>query len=506
MKNNILLSLIMLVIGAAIGHSLMPSKPSSESSQNSADSEPEILYWVAPMDSSYRRDGPGKSPMGMDLVPVYAGENAAEKGTVSISPAIEQSMGVTVSSVTERLLSQAITVTGVVEMNEENIVHVHPRVNGWIESLNVISDGQPVTAGEPLYALYSPELVNAQEEYLLALSRNNSTLTQAAKNKLKALQLPDDVIRHLQSTKQVMQKITFAVPQSGFVSNLKIRPGFYVEPGTTMMEIANLDTVWVTADIPQRYSALINTGQQVEVKLPAYPDKYFAATVSFVYPQLNTNTRTVKARLTLENEDRAIKPNMFAAVTFNFNSQQPVLSIPRSALIRVAQGERVVRSLGDGQFLSVPIRVGRITSEYAEVIEGLSEGDKVVTNGQFLIDSESAVDADLERLSADTDADDSDFPTATVEGVINSIDAQQRIINISRQAIEKWDRGPATMDFLIDTGVMVHTLSAGQSVMFTFEIRDGDFVVTGIAPVMDSQSESRMNMSEGMDHSGHGGL
>ena len=571
--NRIIVPFIALIAGVGIGYALLSASTPHNENNSGASNEPDILYWVAPMDSSYRRDKPGKSPMGMDLVPVYAGEESASAGTVSISPQIVQSLGVTTAKARQRNLSESIAATGVVEVAEDNIVHVHPRVSGWIERLTVTTDGQPVNQGETLYTLYSPELVNAQEEYLLARSRNNQSLINAARDRLSALQLPDKVTNALDKTGRVQQQIAFEVPQDGYVTNLNIRPGFYVTPGTTMLAIASLQKVWITASIPQRYANSLSATQALRVTLPALPGEEFTAMVDFVYPELDRQTRSLRVRLVLDNPNGRLKPNMFATVTFD-TSNTEALVIPRSALIRTAANDRVVLALGNGEFRSAAVAVGRITADYAEITAGLKEGDEVVINGLFLIDSESAIDADLSRITgADDNADSetqwviltidatdsealtvtashgpieawdwpgmtmdfaigsgvdrsllspgtrldaelnrdtdglveiiaidatsvaSSVPSATVNGTVNRINAENRTINISRDAIEKWGRGPATMDFMISDQVDLSAWQKDQTIRFTFEIRDGEFVITHIEPAM--------AMSHDMDHAGH---
>ncbi|NVK55710.1 MAG: efflux RND transporter periplasmic adaptor subunit [Alteromonadaceae bacterium] len=578
--NRFILPVVTLMLGLAAGYWLLPDERAPMPAHDSGKNDQEILYWVAPMDASFRRDKPGKSPMGMNLVPVYANQTSAaqQPGTVSVSAAIEQSMGVTTSRAERRELSQTITASGVVELAEDKLIHIHPRVSGWIESLTVTTDGQPVTRGDTLYTLYSPELVNAQEEYLLARSRGSQSLINAARARLAALQFPPSLIEQLNNSNQVMQQVAFKVPQNGFVANLNIRPGFYVEPGTTMMEIANLDEVWLHADVPQRFADTLIKGDTATVSLGTYPHQQLTATVDFIYPQLDARSRTLKVRLILANNNAQLKPQMFAAVHFSSKADKPVLSIPRTALIRTATNTRVVLALGNGHYRSAPVTIGQLTSQYAEVTSGLAVGDMVVTNGLFLIDSESAIDADLDRIAPiSTDSlwvpmpidavdiaartltaqhpaveawnwpamtmdftlaknvdintlsagmlidaeltrtegmahisniDPSSIQTgvqsASAAGVINSVNTTNNTLNISRGPIEKWGRGPATMDFILSGTLTNNTarsatpaLNPGESVRFTFEIRGDDFVITQIetttAPAMDMSNDMRQH-------------
>lgn len=229
-------TIIALVIGAAIGAGtltlLQPKMSDSVMASDSGEKKP--LYWVAPMDSNYRRDKAGKSPMGMDLVPVYEESSGADDfgpGAVTISPHVVNNLGVKTAQVEVAPLSKVISTVGYVQYDEDKLLHIHPRVEGWIEQLFVKAEGNPVEQGQALYTLYSPQLVNAQEELLIAIKRKNNTLIKAAKERLAALQLSTKFINQLVKTQQVKQSITFYAPQSGVLDGLKVREGFYVKPG-----------------------------------------------------------------------------------------------------------------------------------------------------------------------------------------------------------------------------------------------------------------------------------
>ena len=224
---------------------------SHEAATTATSAEPEPLYWVAPMDPDYRRDQPGKSPMGMDLVPVYAEQagNVDSPGTVRISPEVVNNLGVRTARVEMGALPAGIRTVGYVQYDEDRQVHIHPRVEGWIEKLYVKASGDPVEAGQPLYELYSPQLVNAQEELLLALNRDNQRLVRAAEDRLLALQLEPDFIASLRRDRKIRQTVTFYAPLTGVVDNLGIREGFFVKPDTTLMSVGVLDEVWVEAAV-----------------------------------------------------------------------------------------------------------------------------------------------------------------------------------------------------------------------------------------------------------------
>ena len=358
------------------------------------------LYWVAPMDNKYRRDKPGKSPMGMDLVPVYKSSDDTGR-SIQISPDVINNLGVRLGKAVMKELHAEIKTVGYVQYDEEQLIHIHPRVEGWIEKLYVKSTGDPVTKDQPLYELYSPALVNAQEEMLLALDRNNQRLIKAAESRLLALQLPKKTISALKKTKRVQQTITFLSPQDGVVDNLNIREGFYVKPGTTIMSIGSLEQVWIVAEVFERQASQVKIGSDVIMSLDYLSGKQWQGKVDYVYPALDPETRTVKVRLRFDNQDNILKPNMFAQVVIHVQSTQSTLVVPKESVIRTGSLDRVVISLGDGKFKSVAVKLGRFDTEYAEILSGLDVGDTVVTSAQFLLDSESSKSSDFKRMNSD---------------------------------------------------------------------------------------------------------
>ena len=407
MKASIKICILVLIAGlAGIAIGVFLAGPL----QNAGDEkQKEPLYWVAPMDPQYRRDEPGKSPMGMDLVPVYEQDNNKQQskaGTVTISPDVVNNLGVVTRPVVYDTLKHEIRTVGYVQFDESHLKHIHPRVEGWIDQLHVKTTGEAVSKGQALYTLYSPQLVNAQEEYLLALKRNNSNLINAARERLRALQLSSGFIKRLAEDKQVRQTITFHAAQDGIVDDLNIREGFYVQPGTRIMSIGRLDVVWVEAEVFERQASLVHAGQHVTMHLDYLPDRSWQGEVDYVYPTLDPETRTVRVRLLFANPDRVLKPNMFAEVVIHAQSGEKMLLVPRQAVIRTERENRVVKALGNGRFRAVPVKTGMMNDNYIAVKSGLGEGDSIVTSAQFLIDSESSKQAAFQRMDHDASSDD----------------------------------------------------------------------------------------------------
>jgi Cu(I)/Ag(I) efflux system membrane fusion protein len=606
MSNNIKPIIVGMIIGGIISFGAYKVLSPVGGEKITASAEKKALYWVAPMDANYRRDKPGKSPMGMDLVPVYddGGKGPDEgPGTIRISSDVINNLGVRTTTVSYKSLHTEINTVGYVTYNEDKLVHIHPRVQGWVEKLYVKAVGDPIKKGQPLYDIYSPELVNAQEELLLALDRKNMRLISAAENRLAALQLPNSAIVKLRKTKKVQQTITFYSPQNGVVENLQIREGFFVKPGSTLMSIADLSEVWVEAEVFERQAGQVKTGTPITMTLDYMPGKTWQGQVDYIYPILDAKTRTVKVRLRFKNESYEFKPNMFAQIAIHTTGEESALLIPKEALIRTGNQDRVVLALGEGSFKSVAVRVGRFDSESVEILDGISDGEKVVSSAQFLLDSESSKSSDFKRMNhsdensvndgvvpssvwvsaqiksmmadhkmltlihdvipewdwpemtMDFIATDSvdfsllkeglslhvevtknssgdyqisnihvpeggsmsdkvdpilkdalvDVSSATVTGTINSLMIDHGMINISRSAIEKWDRPAETVDFITADGVSLEGFSQGVDVKFTFEVRSGNFVIVEISQLTDSEQMVSPSINEvpAVDHSNH---
>jgi Cu(I)/Ag(I) efflux system membrane fusion protein len=390
-----------IVIGILVGRAWDPV--AGDMAKFAAGSEREVLYWVAPMDPKYRRDEPGKSPMGMDLIPVYADEVDGQPGVVAINPIVVSNLGVRTSLAEYGSLSRRIETVGYVEYDEDTLQHVHTRVEGWIEKLAVTAKGDAVQKGQLLFELYSPTLVNAQQEYLAALRSNNTLLRGASRERLIALGLSESGIKRLDSEKTVHQRVRMYAETEGVVAHLGVREGIYITPATEVMSIAELDRVWVLAEVFERQSAWVKPGQHASVKLDYLPGESWQGTVDYVYPELDPKTRTLKVRLRFDNSAEMLRPNMFARITIDGDAVGNVVHVPREALIRGGTFDRVVVALGGGRFRVQPVELGIESGDRVAILNGVSIGDRIVTSGQFLIDSESNIDAALGRMAEPVD-------------------------------------------------------------------------------------------------------
>ncbi len=363
-----------------------------------ADEDKEVLYWVAPMDSNYRRDKPGKSPMGMDLIPFYKAADGDEN-TISISPVVVQNLGVRTQKAELGKLWRGIDTVGYIDYDESKVSHVHLRTEGWIEELAVKSVGDRLKKGDLLFKLYSPKLVNAQEELLTALTSGNESLIRASKTRLEAFGVSTAYIRQLQKTKKVKQRISIFAHHDGVVTHLMVREGMFVTPATEVMAMSDLSSVWLLAEVFERQSAWVEVGQQAEVKLSSIPGKTWQGKVEYIYPSLDPKTRTLKVRLRFDNPGERLKPNMYANVKIFGGAKVNTIVIPLEGLIRTGREQRVIISLGEGKFEAREVVAGIESGDYVEILRGINEGDNVVTSGQFLIDSEASMRGSLVRMT-----------------------------------------------------------------------------------------------------------
>jgi Cu(I)/Ag(I) efflux system membrane fusion protein len=391
--------IVVLAMGIFIGRSM--SSTSEIEAGLASNGEREVLYWQAPMDANYRRDEPGKSPMGMDLVPVYSDEVDDQPGVVRIDPRIINNLGVRRVKAERGELSRIIETVGYVGYDEDTVQHVHTRVDGWIEKLATKATGDPVEKGQLLFELYSPTLVNAQEEYLVALRSSNQLLLKASRERLGSLGVRGSEVARLDKERTVRRLTRVYAETNGVIAHLGVREGIYVTPTTEIMAVAKLDTIWVTAEVFERQSAWVKAGQRAKVELDYLPGKMWDGTVDYVYPELDPKTRTLKVRLRFDNQSERLQPNMFARVTIYGEGDGEVVHIPREALIRGGSTNRVVLALPGGRFRSQPVTIGIESGDRIAILTGLSEGDLIVASGQFLIDSESNIEAALSRMESE---------------------------------------------------------------------------------------------------------
>jgi RND family efflux transporter MFP subunit len=409
------------------GMTLVPvrSDPAAATGSGGEKKEKKIKFWVAPMDPNYRSDKPGKSPMGMDLVPVYE-EEGGEEGTIRVDPNTVQSIGVRTAAVTTGELRKTIRTVGKVAYDESRITSVNSKVTGWIEKLHVDTTGQEVRKGEPLIDIYSPDLVSAQQEYLIArghfekvkgspfpdVVKSAREMLASARKRLDYWDIDDAQIATLERTGEVRKTLTLYSPFNGVVVSKAVFDGTRVMTGMELFRIADLSRIWVQADVYEYELPWVKRGVPVTVTLDYLPGKKFHGTVTYVYPYLEGKTRTATARIELDNPGMQLKPDMYAHVELQPRVMGNTVLIPSDAIIRSGIRNVVFIARGEGRFQPREVSLGLEGEDgTVQVLSGLSGGERIVVSAQFLLDSESNLKEALKKFQGGV----ADSPPAAAE-------------------------------------------------------------------------------------------
>jgi Cu(I)/Ag(I) efflux system membrane fusion protein len=445
-----------------------------------------VLYWHDPMVPGHKFDKPGKSPfMDMQLVPVYADE-AGDAGKISISPRVQQNLGIRTAEVTRSKLVSAVEAVGSVAYNERDVALVQARSNGFVERLYVRAPLDPVRKGQRLAELYVPEWVAAQEEYLTVKRMQGpgaEGLADAARQRMRLAGMTDDQVRLVVSTGKVQPRLTIIAPIGGVVGELAVREGMTVMNGAPLFRINGLNTIWVNADVPEAVAAQVRPGNAVEARTPSLPGTVFKGKVSAILPEVNAATRTLKARVELANPGSRLVPGMFATVSFTPVARDEVLTVPTEAVIQTGKRSVVMVAQGDGKFMPVDVEIGTEANGQTEIRKGLEAGHKVVVSGQFLIDSEASLKGATTRMSEMPASGNSKAASVTHrgEGRVESIDKDE--VTLSHGPMPSLQWGAMTMGFKPPASGLPGNIKVGDNV--SFEIRqtnDGMFEITTIAP------------------------
>ena len=457
--------------------------------KQSGVADKKVLYWHDPMVPGQKFDKPGKSPfMDMQLVPVYA-DNGAETNGVRINPRVQQNLGVRTAEVTTGNLAQVIETVGSVAFNERDVVLIQARNNGFVERLHVRAPLDRVRKGQPLLDLYVPDWIAVQEEYLTVQRMQGAGLTgllEGARQRMRLVGMTEDQIRRVSAAGRVQPRFTMHAPISGVVSELAVRDGMTVMAGTPLFRINGLAHIWVNADIPENLSAQLNPGTAVEARTSALPGIVLKGKVSAILPEVNTATRTVKARVELVNPDGRLAPGMFVTVRFMPTTGKDVLLVPSEAVIQTGKRNVVIIAQGEGRFTPVEVEIGREANNQTEIRKGLEVGQKVVVSGQFLIDSEASLKGAITRMSEPSGLEDTPpIKTHSGSGKVERIGKDE--ITLSHGPIPSLQWGPMTMEFRIPAAGLPKNIAVGDQVSFEMRTNsDGKFEIVRIFPVSDA--------------------
>ena len=371
-----------------------------------------IAYYQDPMHPWYTSDKPGVAPdCGMDLVPVYEGDENVEG--IKIDPVTVQNIGVKIETVEKRKLEKMIRTVGKIEYNETKVYNINTKIMGWVEKLYVDYTGKYVQKGQPLLEIYSPELVSTQEEYLQSIkyqkkmSGSSSTearkgtneLVESSKRRLLYWDISEKDIVELEQRGTPKKTMIIYSPVDGIVTEKMVLQGQNIMAGMELYKIADLSTVWVIADVYQYEVPWIKNGQEIELNLSYLPDKSYKGLVTYIYPFLNEESKTIKVRAEVRNTaNYDFKPGMFANVTIKSPVSFNTIAVPEQSLIRSGERTIAVISLGGGYFDPREIKTGVTASGYVQILDGIKAGEKIVTSSQFLIDSESNLKAAINLM------------------------------------------------------------------------------------------------------------
>ena len=379
---------------------------SAGTNMSAKSGEHKIKYYKSTMKPGEARQTPGKDSMGMDMVPVYEDEAAAaESRTITIDPVTIQTMDIRTATVTRGSLRRTIRTVGVIDYNETTLRDVTTKFKGWIEKLYVNATGQLVMRGDPLFEIYSPELYSAQAEYLLATSSPTNAssgtdgIRHSAFTKLKFFDISDQQIAELERSRQPLKTLRIFAPRDGFVTEKNVVEGQMVDPGMKIYRLADLGLVWVQADIYEQDLPYIKLGQEANVTLSYLPDREFRGRVTYIYPDVDEKTRTAHVRMEFHNPGYFLKSGMFATVKIVSELEPSVLLIPDMAILRSGEITTVFVALEGGKFDPRTVTLGpQAENDEYQVLRGVSEGERIVTSGQFMLDSESQLREAIQKM------------------------------------------------------------------------------------------------------------
>lgn len=404
-KSVVAVSIIMLLAGLAGGYWLATKTGAEQMMAVVKHDEHKPLFYRHPMNPSITSPTPAKDEMGMDYVPVYAGGGGGDEpaGTVRIDPVTVQNIGVRTTPVNKKVLSRDVRAVGRVDYDEEHLASLHPKVEGWVEELRIDKTGEAVKKDTILLGIYSPQLVSSQEEYLLAL-RNRDALEQSpfedirrgafdlvrsSRERLELLDVPEHQIRELEQTGRIKKTLHIHSPFDGVVLKVGAREGEFVTPKTELYRIADLTKIWVYVDVFEDELPWVRRGDEAVMNVAGVPGRIFRGKITYIYPYLESKTRTVKVRMEFDNHKGLLKPAMFADVTISASRQIDAIVVPSEAVVRSGSRNQVFVVRGPGKFEPREVELGVTSEGMTQILKGVDSGEQVVSSAQFLIDSES---------------------------------------------------------------------------------------------------------------------
>lgn len=494
-------------LGGRGGASHGDAVPVASAPAEPAKKEKKLLFYRNPMGLPDTSPVPKKDPMGMDYIAVYEGEQDEEPASanqIKISTEKVQKLGVRTEVAQLRVLDKVVRAAGRIEPDERRIYAISPKFEGYVERLHVNVTGQPVSKGQPLFEVYSPELVSAQREYAIAAQGVESLkeaggqardgmkqLADSSLLRLKNWDISEGQVKALAKSGEARRTLTFRSPVAGIVTEKKALQGMRFMPGEALYQVADLSAVWVVADVFEQDIGQVKTGAKAKVRINAYPDKVFEGTITYVYPTLKAETRTVPVRVELPNPSQLLKPAMFAQVELPVGAKGEVVTVPTSAVIDSGTRRIVLVQAKEGRFEPREVKLGQRSDNHVEVLEGIKDGEPVVVAANFLIDAESNLKAAVGgfgHASHGSQPKPESAKSAAVghqaEGTVEGFDTKAGLLTLNHGPVASLKWPGMTMEFQVATPALLSGLKPGATVAFEFvERKPGEWVVTSIKPM-----------------------
>ncbi|WP_233799821.1 efflux RND transporter periplasmic adaptor subunit [Paraburkholderia sp. HP33-1] len=453
-----------------------------------------VLYWHDPMVPNQHFDKPGKSPfMNMQLEPVYADEGGSNG--IKIDPGLQQNLGIRYATVRRQETSEGFDAVGTTQFDESKADIVQSRVTGYIDHLYASAPMQRVTKGAPIASLFVPDWLAPQEEYL-ALKRGgmDDGMLAASRARMRAMSIPDGVITSLDRTGKAQTHITLSAPETGVLTELNVRDGAMVSPGQTLAKVSGLDRLWLVVEVPEALALQVQPGMSVDAVFAGDPAQHFTGHIREILPGISATSRTLQARLEIDNADFRLTPGMLMRARIGAAKKVSRLVVPSEAIITTGKRSVVIVKNSDGRLQPVSVTVGNDAGDDTEVTNGLTEGQQVVASGQFLIDSEASLKSVLPKLEATAPTGASALapaPAAAAPQTYDTIGKVEQVtagdITFSHQPVPALGWGAMTMSFGKPSPTAFPDVKPGQTVHFVFRQSDDGYQLTKVEPVGDAK-------------------
>jgi len=493
-------------------HTAATGAPALAAAPAGIKKERKLLYYRNPMGLPDTSPTPKKDPMGMDYIAVYEGGEDGEESTpgaaIKISTDKIQKLGVRTEAASLRALNRIVRAAGRIEPDERHLYTIAAKFEGYVERLHVNVTGQPVAKGQPLFEVYSPELVSAQREYAIAAQGVQSLkeaggeaqnsmrqLADASLARLKNWDISEEQVKALSASGEARRTLTFRSPVSGIVTEKKAVQGMRFMPGDALYQVADLSALWIIADVFEQDIGLVKPGAKTQIRINAYPGKVFEGAITYVYPTLKAETRTVPVRVELANPGQLLKPGMFAQMELAIGGNAKVVTVPVSAVIDSGTRRIVLVQLKEGRYEPREVKLGARSDDYVEVLAGVKDGEAVVVAANFLIDAESNLKAAIGGFGQTPGGGASAAPAVAAsneshaeaktspkdhraEGKLDAVDAKAGTVTISHGPVQSLKWPAMTMDFALANAGLLGTLKPGAAVAFTFiERKPGEWLI-----------------------------